>query len=108
MLAGTSDRRVQVHRSSRVAKERVRNDKSVRVKQQIVKCRVVRRMAPSSSRRHLAAPPDAIASRGVVVRRPRDRDGIGAALRESFDGVAQLPDEFRGYLRALDRVGSRH
>jgi hypothetical protein len=43
-------------------------------------------------------------SRGVVVRRPREGDAIGNALRQSFEGAATASEEFVRYLRQLDRV----
>jgi hypothetical protein len=43
-------------------------------------------------------------SRGVVVRRPRETDAVGNALRQSFEGAATVSEEFVRYLRQLDRV----
>jgi hypothetical protein len=65
-------------------------------------------MVTSSPRRAADAVSDASRSRGVVVRRPRARDAIGNALRQSFDGAAHLPDEFSRYLLQLDGVTSQH
>lgn len=65
-------------------------------------------MVTSPPRRASDAVSDANRSRGVVVRRPRPRDAIGNALRQSFDGMENLPDEFAPYLRLLDGISHRH
>jgi hypothetical protein len=44
----------------------------------------------------------------VVVRRPRAGDALGHALRQSFDGAANLPDDFSRYLHQLDRITSQY
>ena len=65
-------------------------------------------MVTSPPRRAPDAASDVSKSRGVVVRRPRARDAIGNALRQSFDGIENVPDDFAPYLRLLDGVPSRH
>lgn len=64
-------------------------------------------MVTSPPRRASAATCAASTARGVVVRRPRARDAIGLALRQSFDDAANLPDEFAGYLHQLDRMSGQ-
>lgn len=44
---------------------------------------------------------------GVVVRPPRDADGIGVALRDCYDGSARMPEEFCGYLQRIDGAARR-
>ncbi len=65
-------------------------------------------MVTSPPRRAPDAASDVSKSRGIVVRRPRARDAIGNALRQSFHGFEDVPDEFTPYLRQLDGISNRH
>ncbi len=47
------------------------------------------------------------ASADQVVRAPTRADGIGHALRRSFDPASDLPDEWQAFIRRLSTI-SRH
>ena len=50
------------------------------------------------------APPLAHAGDGVVVRRPRESDAVGSALRNAFAPDQGMPRDFMHSLDAIDRV----